>query len=303
MILSVAILGQSNESGQGQTVGFNAGLGAPVMDPTKPRGQAGLRSWFPSMARELGKNGHWLAVYNHAIGASSFSQHHCGMLVNWTSGMLPGNSLFVMSNGGIWKSDFPMFTTIPESYAPPTGTASYTSTEGIPWVYIRAQTPQDIHHVFMPDEHLFDPRGYVAAFGNSIPLMQGKKILTLSIGQSDSNLLGRGTSKIGDFRDAYISLTKYALDKGIDEVYMGFTSYAPPPVFSSRYPDLVSDIGQAFQYFSGDQRVKMGVNLWQALGNLPTNADPRVVGLYDGLHMSDAAYERAGQLWAECILN
>ena len=299
MLYSILNIGQSNERGQGQSPGCNLGRGTPVQDPTMPNG-SNERSWFPSMARELGKRKIQVAVLNHAVGATSLSVNWVGLLTPWISGMSIRNALYVISDGAIWKCGHPFGAAIIVSTAQPTGSSNITGSDGIPWAYIRQATGSDVRHVCMPDDPLFDPSGWFSSISEALLKANGKKICMLSIGQTDANLINFGMTTVDDFRDAYISTTKFILSQNIDEIYLGFTCYSA--LYVEHYPALVSAIEEALLYFSGNPKVRRGANLWQAMGALPTNSDARLIALYDGLHMTDAAYEVAGQLWANCIL-
>ena len=253
------------------------------------------------MARKLEEHDENCTVYNHALGAASLPIQYVGLLVPWRKGMIVSPHLYVINNGGIWKSAHPIWgESCPISTDSPTGTSNFIGADNHKWLYVRPAIASDVRHVCMPDDPLFDPMGLINALGHSLYLANGKKILMISAGQSEASLLAFNKIIADDFRDACISITRYALNKGIDEVFIGFTNYAIQ--HAQHYPRLIASAEEAFLYFSDNPKVKIGTNLYHEMGVLPINTDPRSIALYDGIHMTDAAYDRAGELWASRIL-
>jgi len=296
-MFTIFMAGSSTANGQGQTPGYNLGRGTPIKDPTLPKGQ-NYRSLFPSIARECGKRGINIAVQNHAVGATALAKDWCGLMIPWFRGLLAKSPIYVISNGGVWKAN----TGGSVSTVAPSGTSNITGSDGVPWIYIRPATSADsTRRVLTHNEPLFDPNGLVKSFGNAAPATTGKKILIIIFGTTAASNIQDGFEIADDFRAGHISVTNYALSVGFDEIYFGYNAFYAP--VESISPDLVAAQNVALAHFSGNPKVKRGVNFREEMGKLPTTTDNRVIGLHDGLHMTDAAYEKAGQLWAECILS
>jgi len=297
--VSVFILGHSTAEGSGLINGYNNGRGSPIKDPQKPNGNR--RSGFPAFAERLGTEGINCAVYNHAIGASTFTVSQLGFMIPWEANFSTRPGLYMQSDGAIWKNKVTWGTAnIPLTTTPPVGTSDFTGADTLPWQYMRPITPADSWRVVPFGNPLFDPMGFMGKFLANVPGAIGKKVLILLIGSSDVSYPSLTTN---DFRESVTTITQYALAAGIDEVYLTYTpvsqgrDMARNALFRDAMYSVLNDT------FLNNLKVKKGVDFLSLWGEVKDTSNLLQIGLHDGLHLNDHSNDMMGQLWAENMLS
>lgn len=305
--VALFVIGQSNETGQGLTAGANLGAGSPVMDPTKPNGQAGKRSWYPSMARELGKNGINLAVYNYALGGSGLVYCWAGCITTWSSGMLVKKGMYAKSSdGGLWRANVASTVSGPAAANEPSGTSDATGADTIPWVYIGLASAYE-NGVVSRSSALFDPMGQLSAVKSAAQgYTGGKRVLMVSFGQTDATMSypGNGAKVTRALYSAALQeVALWAAESGVFDVVLLGHSFSGDGTMNGYYTStIVPGLEDAIAATASNSKIKPGVNLYAALGALTVN-DASGNGLQaDGLHAQDNVYESAGVHHAARIL-
>jgi hypothetical protein len=300
--IGIFVVGQSNETGQGLTPGYNTGYGPPIVDPTKPNGQAGKRSWYPTLARLLADKGAWCDIFNYALGGSSLVFSWIGCITPWTSGMLVKKGMYCRSSdGGLWRADIANTVSGPAAANEPSGTANVTGGDTVPWTYLGSASGYS-DGVVSRKSPLFDPTGTLAALKAAATNYPGRKWLQFSIGQTDATMsFPENKSKVTRslYAAAIRELAQWALESaGMAKVFIGHSCSGNSTLNAAYDSVTVPGTADALASFASDPRVVPGANLYAALGPLATN-DAAGNGLQaDGLHMQDAMYEASGAVWA-----
>lgn len=293
--------GQSNEVGSGLWRSFNTEYGYPLIDPVAPNGAAS-RSWWPLLSDLLGQRGVWTDVVNTAVGSTSATSSWCGHVRAWESGLAVGRGSYVLSDGGLWKCNYPAGTAGNSTVAP-TGTSPTTGADSVPWVYIGIPEVHEVDgYVFKDGDSRFDPNGYFAAAeaqvaGRSVDY--DEKWAIISIGQGDKTMNAPRVK----YAQALINATEFWLSRGF-KVALGFTCYGATTGLEAWYQsDLIPGWQDALDHFEGNPDVIPGANLRTALGVLPVQPNEGIPGLKgDQLHMNDYAYALASKAWRDALV-
>lgn len=288
--------GQSNEAdnGAGPHVYTYGGL---------PRGTLG--GYFPKMAEKIAARRNILITRgSSAIGSTSIAHDKCGYLRAWSNNMLCTKGSYVLSNGGVWMSNGAAGTPVYSTVAP-TGTASYTTGDGLVWVYKGAATGADVDgRVYRYGDANFDPNGYYnsALYGgiNTAKRQGFAEIwLVIAFGQQDSSY----SVPRAAYAAAYQAAIDMYLSLGVNKVFFGQSFHAPTGdawVLSNLIPAL-TDIAT---YYAADPRVQFGVDLRTAMGVLNGTPAAGKVGRQGASdpHGNDPAIDAAGELWYQRLL-
>lgn len=304
----VAIMGQSNEQGEGVVLDRTPSYGFPVRDPVGPMGTK--RSAWPYLSELLGRRGTMTRFYNAAHGSSSIKAHWCGCVKTWASGTVYYGQL-ALSGGGIWRCNSAAGA-YPTAANAPTGTSNTTGADSIPWVYLGVPESYEVDgYICQPGDANFDPLGYIdAANGAKYGLDNDtgtwdEKWLFMSFGQQDT-LTVHGPTSRADFFASIKIVTDYFLVSGY-KVAIGFTCYAADATREARYQaNLLPGLADALAYYAGNPNVCAGANWRTALGVLPvepSSAQILTPALQDDvLHLNDAAYVLASEAWRDALV-
>jgi hypothetical protein len=306
--IGLFVVGQSNETGQGLTAGYNTGFGPPIVDPTKPNGQAGKRSWYPTLARLMADKGAWLDVFNYALGGSSVVYTWVGCITPWASGMLTKKGMYARtSDGGLWRADLANASSGPAASVEPAGTSNTTGADTIPWTYIGNFAALGYAlGVVSRKSPLFDPTGQLGAIKTAAQAYAFRRWLDFSIGQTDATMsypsLGGKVTR-GLYSSALQELALWAIETGLFErVFLGHSCSGDSTM--NGYYDTVTVPGtaDALAALALYPQVVAGANLYKALGALTVN-DASGNGLQsDGLHMQDNMYEASAAVRAALMI-
>ena len=301
--LGLFMVGQSNETGQGVTVGTNIGMGTPVKDPTYPKGQAGKRSFFPTMAATLGAADFKVDVHNHAVGGSGLVESWVGVLRDWVNAGLVKRGSFRVSNGGIWKCAMANQVDLGTVTVAPAGVVDTTGADGIPWTYIGPYTGQP-YGVQQAGSAFYDPNGNIAPLVAAIAAYPGpRKVVVIQFGQTDGNM----AISRADFSAALQTFAKVMAASGATRVLLGLSLY-PEAAWKGNYDTaLVPGLADALAALNVQPAyagiVAPGLNLYAAFGALPVLPATGIGLQVDGLHGNDLVYDLGGTMLAASILS
>lgn len=287
LTLDVFTAGQSGQIGQGETAGRNDGLGTPLRDPILPNGQANKRSFYPSMAGELGKHGITTQVYNYGRGGSSLRDCWVGYLSAWVSGLEIKSGRYVTSGGRIWKA---VLATQNLKYTSTAVPAEGTGADSITWTDIgpEGSAPLGVQPV---GSALFDPLGNIAAMVAAINASTGAyKAAYIAFGETDADLEVQSS----DYADALVQMCGALNATGsLDKILLGHTIGTPSSTYRDQYDaQLVPGVAAAVAALGGN--VVAGINMYSAYGTLTSNPASGIGTQADGLHGNDEFYDVAG---------
>jgi len=290
-----AIVGQSNEKGQGILSDFTPAYGCPLRDPVGPNGGA-FRSMWPYLSELMGRRGTWLSIHNTGVGSTGAAHSWCGYIRTWASSMKVLVGSLVLSGGKTWKCTAAS-TTINVSTVTP---AAGLQADGVTWSDLGTSTGTDTVGLMSASNPRFDPNGYIAAAYAGLSAATGydEKWCFISIGQTDKSM----DVVSADYAQALRNITDYMLARSV-KVAMGFTCSGNTAGLDAWYTsDLLPGYASALATYAGNSNVIAGANLRAALGLLATSpaSGPGVQG--DNLHMNDAAYVLASEAWRDALV-
>lgn len=292
----LGVIGQSNELGSGPTgsASRTSGYAAPYIDKVQ-------RSWWGSCVQAAARRGVWLDIQNNAVGATSLCDVWVGRCRAWSNGMVLARGSYVLSGGGLWRSNVAI-STAPTSTVAPAGTADVTTADGLAWVYVGVPNGGDTDGaVYAHTSPRYDPNGYIAAL---ISVMQSRpgyaqKGIYVSIGQGDYTV---GVTR-GQYAAAMQSVAEHISSLGITAV-LGVTCGMSGPdsiVRSARDAFMTGVIragrSDALTAMAGNSLVKSGADLRAAIGvpaASPNDTALSSVNNVDYLHLTSATYDQAG---------
>lgn len=292
MKILLAVVGQSNEVGNAPA-GFQertGGVGAPLVDPIKPNGSAG--SWWPRLATLMGNRGHWLSVYNSAVGSTSLADHWVGRCRAYSLSMVVAHGSYVLEAGTLYKAVGAVGSVYVLNVAPSAGVGTSGLTS---WTNLGAAGAGDTDGaVYAEGSARFDPLGYLAGIVTGTQSSPGydEKHVIISIGQTDKTLSTSATQ----YAAAIVSTANYFKSRGYI-VWVGFTCYGATAGLDAWYTsDLLP--GRTSALATLGSTVKVGANLRAALGILATSPASGPGLQADNLHMNAAAISNAADAWA-----
>ena len=291
----VAIVGQSNEQGNGVVSDWTPAFGCPLKDPVSPRGTT-KRSMWPYLSDLLGRRGTWLQVYNSAVGATSIAHSWCGYIRTWASSMnvLPGS--YALSGGKTWKCTAASLGINQSTVTPAAGLQA----DGVTWSDLGTSTGADTVGLLDATNARFDPNGYIAGAYSGLSSAVGfdEKWCFISFGQSDRSM----NTSTSDFSQAHQTVTNYMLARSV-KVAIGFTCYDAESGAEAYFQStLLPGWAAAVSAFSGNVNVVTGANLRNALGVLAVNPASGPGLQVDTLHMNDGAYTLASEAWRDALV-
>jgi hypothetical protein len=279
---------QSNEAGPGERITISGPYGNPIRDPIAPKGNSG--SMWPELASLCGLRDVWLSVSNCAHGATSIVESWVGGCRQWANGLRVLRGSYVLSGGGLWKSNV-ADGTVGTCANAPTGTADVTGADGVPWIYVGVPTAADVDGaVYQAGSPRFDPNGYCG-------------VATARLGYTGFDLtmvyqsIGQGDRTVSTSRERFSlglqSHARHMLASGAGMVMMGFTCSGNAPGLNDYFTStLVPGWRDALAALSGESRVVQGPNLFEELGVLPgVDQFSSTPGIFnsDTVHMNNAA--------------
>lgn len=296
MRMLLAVVGQSNEVGSAPA-GFlerTGGVGAPLIDPIKPNGGQG--SWWPRLSSLMGKRGHWLNVYNSAVGSTSLSDHWVGRCRAYAVSMVVAHGSYVLDAGTLYKAVGTVGSVYTLNVAPSAGVGTSGLTS---WTAIGAAGAGDTDGaVYAEGSARFDPLGYLSGIITGTQSAPGynEKHIIISIGQTDKTLSTSSTQ----YAAAIVATANYFKSRGYI-VWVGFTCYGATAGLDAWFTsDLLP--GRASALATLGSAVKVGANLREALGvlsTLPTSGP----GLQaDNLHLNAPAISNAADAWLSAFI-
>lgn len=296
MRVLASVIGQSNEMGSGDIPDRNwTGFGNPFYSIN--------RGWWVKLSENLGRSGIFLDLNNTAIGSTSLANYWVGILRNWTSGTPIQYGTYISASNNIYKcvsaSSFVSNSTII-----PSGSNDIITSDNISWRFISSANSYDnIGTVYDKNDQRFDPNNILTTIKNyfdSKSFGYDEKWLFISIGQTDKTM---STTK-EQYKQSIINAVEYLKDS-VDKIFIGFTCYGATADLDNYFIDnLIPGYEESLEYFSGDAKIKRGVNLRYELGILPVSPILNSPGLKsDQLHMNDYALDLAANVWYLNIKN
>ncbi len=292
----ISLVGQSNEYGSGPAGSKSkvGGLGAPMIDLSN-------RSWWPACIEAMGRRGHWLDVANTAVGSTSLCDSWAGRCRSWASGMVVSRGSYVLSAGGLWRSNIAIGTAATSTVAP-TGVADTTGADAVPWIYVGVPAAGDTDGaVYTFGSARYDPLGYVTA---AIAALAGKpgydaKGVYISIGQGDHTV----SSTRAQYGAAMQAIAQHVASLGYI-CWLGVTcgmSGVDAPTIAARDATMTGVIQagrqDALTALAGNSLVRSGADLRASIG-IPTatavDTALNSVNSTDYLHLTSATYDQAG---------
>lgn len=291
MKILVSVVGQSNEVGSAPAgyLDRTGGVGAPLVDPIKPNGSLG--SMWPRLSSLMGKRGHWLNVYNSAVGGTSLADNWVGRCRSYVVSMLVVNGSYVLDSGTLYKAVGTVGAVYTLNVAPSAGigTSGLTS-----WTNLGAAGAGDTDGaVYAEGSARFDPSGYFAGIlaGTQNTPGYDEKHIIVSIGQTDKTLSTSATQ----YAAAIVATSNYFTSRGY-VVWVGFTCYGATAGLDAWYTsDLLP--GRMSALATLGNTVNVGANLREALGVLAVSPASGIGLQADSLHMNAAAYSLAADMW------
>lgn len=291
MTALIVCSGQSNERGVGGVgTASVTEFGPPHRDPIKPNGYEA--SMWPAIVDGLAAHGVRAVVRNTAVGSTSIAKSWVGLCRTWSASRPTARGEWVLPttpNGYKYRSSVTAdVNTSASEPAWPTMVGNTVSDGGITWTCAIADASDVPNHVYTEGETGFDPMGYLAAVDAQSVGDFSLKIAIIQIGQSDAGDL----TTLEQFRDAYISVAQWFLARGF-KVFMGLSTCHP--LFQGSYTTAFQPaITEALEFFSGNQDVFRGADLFSAFGVSPPYSD-------GGVHVTQDILRQAGELWSTII--
>ena len=292
----LGVIGQSNELGSGPTgsAARTSGYAAPYIDKAQ-------RSWWSACVQSAARRGVWLDIQNNAVGATSLCDVWVGRCRAWANGMVLMRGSYVLSGGGLWRSNIAI-STVSTSTVAPTGTADVTTSDGLAWVYVGVPGSGDIDGVvYSHNNPRYDPNGYIAAL---IAVMQSRpgysqKGVYVSIGQGDYTA---GATR-AQYAAAMQHVATHISSAGITAI-LGVTcgmNGSDSIVRAARDAFMTGVIqagrSDALAAMAGNSLVKSGADLRAAIGvpaASPNDTALSSVNNVDYVHLTSATYDQAG---------
>lgn len=287
----IVCLGQSNERGTGGagTASVTA-MGPPHRDPIAPNGNQA--SMWPAMVDSLSRQGIRAIVRNTAKGSSTVSRSWVGMCRTWSADRNVSQGEWALPstpNGRKYKcsSNTDVRSGMTEPAWPTTVGASVDDNTAT-WTCALTDENDTDGHKYVEGESGFDPKGLFGVIESYLVGEYDYRIAILQIGQSDA---ATGTT-LDEFRDAYIAATAWFLARDFI-VFLGLstgsTSYVTQYV--NNFQPAITD---ALAYFSGNDNVHRGADLFELFGANPPSSD-------GGVHVTQEVLRQAGEVWADII--
>lgn len=299
MRVLAALIGQSNEAGALPSADkmLSGGVGAPTLDPIYPyAGTSG--SWWPRVASLVGSRGHWLQIYNSAIGATCLTESWVGRCRNYFVNMVVANGAYVLDGSNLYRAVGTQGSVHTLNVAPSAGVGTSGLTS---WANLGAAAAGDIDGaVYTSGSARFDPLGYLAALAAVFDARPGydKKVVLVSIGQGDKTV----SSTAAEYSAAMQSVAGYFTALGHD-VYLGFTCYGATAGLDAWYTsNLLPGYTAALAALTSNSRVKTGANLRSYLGVLATSPTSGPGLQADALHINAPAAFLAADAWDAAFL-
>lgn len=299
MRVLAAVVGQSNEAGSLPTADKDrtGGVGAPHADPIYPN-TGSYGSWWPRVASLVGKRGHWLQIYNTAVGSTCLTESWVGRCRDYAVSMVVAHGAYVLDGGNVYKAVGAASTVYTLNVAPSAGVGTSGLTS---WTNLGAATAEDTNGaVYTSGNSRFDPLGYLAAIVAAFVARPGydKKIVLVSIGQGDKTV----SSTAAQYSAAMQAVVGYFTPLGY-EVYLGFTCYGATAGLDAYYTsDLLPGYTAALAATAANSLVKTGANLRSALGVLATSPASGPGLQADAIHINTAAAYLAAEAWDSAFL-
>lgn len=309
--VAIAVLGQSNEYGGGNTFPTSTqGTGYPYLDAAVSQ----VATMWPHLSELLGRSNICAYIQNTANGSTSLPRHWVGQIVTagWVASTQYAQGDYLVANGSLFKATaMASGVTGNSGSSQPTWPGSGSVTDNnITWTFQRAATGADVPgKIFTSADAEFDPNGYIKvlsrtslagivpaldAFPNSI-----EKWVLVSLGQTDASF----NTPQADYYQAYVNATDYFLSKGY-KVAAGFTCYDAVAGAEAVYQsNLLPALAQVITHYTGNSNVIAGANLRTVLGILTAGTNYRsAAGLNsDNLHMNNTAMLRAAEAWYSAL--